>query len=202
MFDRFFDVLDYIFPVYVIERDEIMVIDDRRPTARMVYSLLASLTVIIVAGWAWWSKAVIPDAFALSVFAAILAATLYFCVRGNYRETYVFNRSKDIYIFTRRSIIKKDVTEGAASQFRAAEVIRQVSYDDNGYENFAYRAALLQQPGLLFGTDETLILRENAPIYNSRGAEAKIARAIATFLNITNNQEVESIRPLAGPFGV
>ena len=80
--------------------------------------------------------------------------------------------------------------QGSASQFRAAEVIKQTVHSENS-TSYIYSATLLQEPGLLLGMDETQRLREDPPIYNRYETEERIANAIADFLNITNNYEVD-----------
>jgi hypothetical protein len=196
MFESFYDIIDYLFPIYIIRRDDVLSIEDRRPTVDMLLSAAGAVILI------WLSAQTIYWAFSEeSVFKFLILAIaaagylIYRALTRTFREIYVFDKTKDTYWFTRQSVLKKEVIQGAASQFRAAEVIRQISYDDSGYETYTYRAALLQQPGLLLGTDETQVLRENPPIYNSYMAEAKIAGAISSFLNITNHHEVDTLQP-------
>lgn len=206
MFEQFWDILDYLFPVYIVNRDDVLVIEDRRPTSSMFFSVLLLLAAIVVAIWGWLSATLKLDALSFITMGGILGAALYFCIRGTVREVYVFDRSKDTYIFTRQGVFKKDVIQGSASQFRAAEVLRQISKNDDNYINesllkksnsfwvsYIYRAALLQNPELLLGTDEIQILREQAPIFSSHKVETRTVAAIASFLKITDNGTVDSL---------
>ncbi|MEP6850010.1 MAG: hypothetical protein ABI999_14220 [Acidobacteriota bacterium] len=190
MFDGILVILDYIFPVYIIRREEVLVIEDRRPTRTMFFSIAGLLAIVAFGIWGWFSHRVVLDTFTFTLFGGAVAVALFFCIRGNFRETYIFDKSKDTYFFTRQSVFKKDVIQGSASQFRAVEVIDKVTYTDDD-EVHTFHAALLQQPGLLLGTDETVILRESAPIYNRRQTEERIARVLSSFLDVTNVGQVE-----------
>jgi len=192
MFERFYDIIDYILPVYIIRRDEVLSIEDRRPTTDMLLSGAGAFILIWLAGqttyWAFSEETLFK--FAIPAVAAA-GYLIYRVLTRTFREIYVFDKTKDTYWFTRQSVLRKEVIQGSASQFRAAEVIRKtVSSEDGSY--CTYQAALLQQPGLLLGTDETQILREDVPIYNRQVTEERIASAISRFLNITNNYEVDA----------
>jgi hypothetical protein len=124
------------------------------------------------------------DAIALPFIGVALVAALVFIIRGTFREVYVFDKTRDAYIFTRQSVLKKDVLEGSASQFRAVQLQLRSTED-----NDTYMVTLLMQ-GMLLGQSDTQILRESPPVFNSYDAEARIANAIAKFLAIDRAHDV------------
>ena len=191
MFDRIFDILDYIFPVYIIRRDEVLVIEDRRPNRLMIFAAYILLAVIAFVIWGLFSGGLKVDSFTYAFVGVIAAATLFICARGTLREVYVFDKSKDTYVFTRQTLLKKDVIEGAASQFRAGMVLRQEINSDR-ISDYIYYAALIQNGDLLLGTNEVQKLRQDPPMYNRHQTEIRIVGAITSFLNITNNNTIDA----------
>jgi hypothetical protein len=193
MFERFYDIADFLLPVRIIKRDNVLWIEDRRPTKDMLLSAGGAVILVwLVAQVAYWAlseanmfKFVVPG-------VAVAGYLIYRVLTRTFREIYVFDKTKDTYWFTRQSVLKKEVIQGSASQFRAAEVLKKTVSNDDG-TSYTYHAALLQEPGLLLGTDETQVLREEDPVYNSHRTEARIVAAIASFLNITNNNTVDTL---------
>jgi hypothetical protein len=177
MFEPIYRILDYIFPVYIINRNEVLTIEDRRPTRNMVLSILGVLAVAVLVVWGWLSHTLLLD-------------TLSFIVA--FREFYVFDKPTDTYSFVRQSVFKKDEIKGAASLFRATEVLCEEEYSRYGTVH-RYHAAVLQDPSLLFGADEVQKLRQSRPMYNREQTEANMVAAIASFLNIKNNGTVKTL---------
>lgn len=178
MVEKIWDILNYIFPVYVIDRMEVLIIEDRRPTLLMLLSALAMLAMIVYAISSLPSIRIGEDIWFIVGMGAIILFLGVVVSRGTFREIYVFDKPRDTYTFTRQSVLKKDVLQGSLSQFRAVYVGERRRDDSR-----MYMVALLQQ-GMLLGASETQILRENPPVFNSRFTELRIATAISKFLNI------------------
>src|SRR5215470_9901093 len=108
MFDRFYDILDYLFPVYIIKRDQTLSIEDRRPTA--ITFISGSLSILFLAGAAATIalKGFTSDVGYVLGPAAGFLVSFAFGIKGTFREIYVFDKPSDTYIFTRQSIWKKD----------------------------------------------------------------------------------------------
>ena len=185
MFQRYYDIIDYLFPVYIIRRDDTLSIEDRRPTLATTISglafagfLLGAVATIFFYGFTgevgYWLGP------AAGWFVALL-----FAINGTFREIYVFDKTSDTYIFTRQSVLKKDVLQGSLSQFRAVQVECRTDDDDSNY-----MVALLMQ-GMLLGQPDTQILRENPPAFNSYDVEVRIAGAISSFLNIERQDDID-----------
>jgi len=192
MFEPIYRILDYIFPVYIINRNEVLTIEDRRPTRNMVLSILGVLAVAVMVVWGWLSHTLLLDTLSFIVAGGVLATALYFCLTGTFREFYVFDKPTDTYSFVRQSVFKKDEIKGAASLFRATEVLCEEEYSRYGTVH-RYHAAVLQDPSLLFGADEVQKLRQSRPMYNREQTEANMVAAIASFLNIKNNGTVKTL---------
>ena len=192
MLEPIYRILDFIFPVYIINRDQVLSIEDRRPTRNMFLSIVGLLVVIVFATWGWFSHTLIIDGLTLTLFGAALGAALYFCLRGTFRELYVFDKTTDTYTFIRQSVLRKDIVQGAASLYQSVEVLC-VEEQKDSWTVYHYHAALLQDPSMLFGADEVQKLRESKPMYNCEQTEINIASAISRFLNIRNNGTVETV---------
>lgn len=180
---------NYLFPVKIIRLDDVLIIEDRRPTAALFVSgLVGILTLgfiipatveLISLGFLW----------VVLVFGGMGIFLIGYCLTRTFREIYVFDRAKDTYTFTRQSAFKKDVIEGALSRFRAVQVQRKEVSGESGTQEI-YHVALLEQGGLLFGSSGTQLLREDPPIFNSFEAESRIAGAITSFLSVRRDAEV------------
>jgi len=184
------DMVKYLFGVRIVARDEVLYIEDRRPTFKMFLSIAFAVAVVVIAAWTWFTSGIRFDMFTIGVTVVPFAAAANFCIRGNYKETYIFNKTTDSFIFTRQSVMNKDVLEGSASQFRAVQVELKTGASDDDREY--YMVALLCQ-GPLFGQSETQVLREDPPMLNTRATANRIASAISKFLDIPRQGVVEVI---------
>jgi hypothetical protein len=200
------DMLNYIAGVTIINKDDVLYIEDRRPTQKMGLSLGGFLAVLAIAVWSWLSDGVTLDAFRLTIILIPFVVALYFITTNNFREIYIFNKKTDSFSFTRQSVFRKDVLEGSASQFRAVQVEKRIG-DDRDFGDIvsdgirgtdsrggmeSYMVALMCQ-GLLFGQSDTQILRENPPLLSLRKTEVRIAKAISKFLGIPSEGVVDAL---------
>ena len=182
--EKIWDMINYLVGVCIYDRNDVLVIEDRRPNRNMFLAVLGLLTIIgFVIAYLLnilmdFSIGLKFDALSWAFVLVALAAASYFVISGTFREVYIFDRQNDTYIFTRQSLRHKDVLEGSLSQFRAVQVERRTDDDSE-----TYMVALLMQ-GLLLGQSDTQFLREKRPLFNSRAAESRIAAAISKFLNI------------------
>lgn len=172
------DIINYLFGVSIIDRSDVLVIEDRRPPLSMFYSGLGVVAVAGIAIWGWFGNMLKPDMLSLLMIVAPLAAAAYFGVTGTFRQRYVFDKTRDTWEFTSQSVIREDVLEGSLSQFRAVQLQRR-----ENDESKTYAVALLLQ-GMLLGRSDTQILREKPPVFNSFAAEKRIGTAISRFLSI------------------
>ena len=187
------EMIAYIFPVYISDRDGFLVIDDRRPEWDMV---LAAGGVVVAVLIAIFTAGPIVAAGYYGLLAALvggLAFAVFWLLRGAFRELYVFDRSKNSYVFTRQSVLKKEVIEGDLRQFRAVQVEHTRVDTDNGYED-VYRAVLLLDTSMLFGSSPSQPLRFKPPIFSSYSAELRIASALSKFLGVRLDGEVDVAR--------
>src|SRR6185503_9592680 len=95
------DMINYLFGVRIIVRDEVLYIEDRRPTFAVGASIAAVVVVIAFAAWGWWTRTIVLDWFTGVVPIAPVIVALFFLIKGNYREVYVFNKRTDSFTFTR-----------------------------------------------------------------------------------------------------
>ena len=183
------DMIKYLFGVSIVAGDDVLFIEDRRPTFKMFLSVAFAIAVVLIAAWTGFTSGLKIDAFNVALTVVVFGTAAYFCTRGNYRETYVFNKKTDSFVFTRQSVFKKDELEGSASQFRAVQVeLRGADSRDDRRQY--YMVALLCQ-GPLFGQSDTQILREDPPMLNTRATANRIANAISKFLDIPRQGTVE-----------
>ena len=198
------DMINYLFGVMIVDKDNVLYIEDRRPTQAVGFSIAAVLLVFVIATWTWVTKSLVFDLYTICITAIPTAVALFFLVRNNFREVYMFNKSTDTFTFTRQSILRKDVLEGSASQFRAVQVLKRIGDDrdfgdivsdqitntDSRSGRVTYSVALMNG-GPLFGQSDTQILRESPPLLSLRSTERRIAAAIAKFLNIPSEGVID-----------
>ena len=167
-----------LFQVFITDRDDVLYIEDRRPTPLLLSSGLGAIGFIIFTVYQ-----LIFVGFGAGLWVIVGMGTVGLILAGMamsiiFREIYIFDRPTDTFTFTRQSVFKKDVVEGTLSQFRAVQVEKQHVRNTTNYN-----VVLLQQGPFLSGAD-TYILRENQPLVESLEAESKIATAISEFLKI------------------
>lgn len=177
------NVIDYLFGVYIYDRGDMLVIEDRRPTAGIFISLVGIACIVLFLlvsaalslfglGFDVWTG---TGAFAGLI--ATFTVMFLFSLGGTLREVYTFDKANDTYRFTRRGIFRSDVLEGSASQFCGVRIDQR-----NTDEDSVYMVTLLLG-GMLFGQSEAQPLREDPPIFNSYHREAKIAEAISRVIS-------------------
>lgn len=198
------DMINYLFGVTIVASDESLYIEDRRPAQGLGFSMIALVVVGSIVGWGWLTRNIVFDEFTIALTAVPIAVTLFFLVKNNFREVYIFNKKTDSFSFRRQSVFRNDELEGSASQFRAVQVLKRVGDDrdfsdlvsdqfmktDSRSGRVTYSAALMCQ-GPLFGQSDTQILRESPPLLSLRRTERRIAAAIAKFLNIPSEGVID-----------
>jgi hypothetical protein len=180
VFDRLWQQISerfgFIAPVWIINRTETLTVIDYRPTFLMFLTAtgFVLLTIAFFLLLFWYTT---TDSLALWATGIPAIACAVFLFRGTIRESYYFDKTTDKYAFVRRFIHRKEVIEGALSQFTGAYVKTETNDESKSY------FVVLKQEGMfLTGVDEQP-LREEVPIFNSFGNEARIANAIAQFLS-------------------
>lgn len=176
--DLIWERFGFLAPVWVVKRPETLTIVDYRPTLMMFLS---------VAGFLFFGAAFIflfikfgmIDSFGFWAVALIAAVFFILSFRGTIRETYFFDKTKASYAFVRQFIHRKEVIEGAMSQFTGAYVKTERSDDTDCYY------VILKQEGMFLTGANEQILREELPIFNSFDNESDIANAISEFLSST-----------------
>ena len=167
--------LRIIVPLRIIRGAESLTIYDYRPTLLM-FLTVAGLVVLAVSFVLLYFKidnAIVSGLWTIGIPAAVCAIFLF---RGTIREVYYFDKSRDSYVFVRQFIHRREVIEGALSQFTGAYV-KTVTNDDSK----SYFVVLKQEGMFLTGVSEQN-LREEVPIFNSFEREAGIANAISAIL--------------------
>lgn len=176
LWERISERFGFIAPVWIINRTETLTVIDYRPTLLMFLTAIGFvfLTILFFLLLFGGNGTDSPGLWATGIPAIACAAFLF---SGTIRESYYFDKTTDKYAFVRRFIHRKEVIEGALSQFTSAYVKTETVDDGECYY------VVLKQEGLfLTGVTEQL-LREKLPIFNSFSNEARIANAIARFLS-------------------
>ena len=175
VFDRLWELIAekfaFIVPLRIIRRPESLTILDYRPTLFM-FLTAAGFVVMAVLFVLFLFRFGTASSLALWAMGIPAVACLFLSFRGTIREAYYFDNTKDSYTFVRQFIYRREVIEGAMSQFTSAYVKNEI-YDDNK----SYFVMLKQDGMFLTGVSEQA-LREEVPIFNSFTREARIANAI------------------------
>ena len=179
VFDRLWSMITdrfgFIFPLRIIKRPETLTILDYRPTFSM-FLTVAGLVVLAVSFVLLFFKIDNAIVSGLWVIAIPLLIGVVFLFRGTIREVYYFDRTKDSYVFVRQFIHRREVIEGALSQFTGAYVKTETNDESESY------FVVLKQEGMFLTGANEQNLRDELPIFNSFEREARIANAISGFL--------------------
>jgi len=170
------DRFGFIAPLWIANRPESLTIVDYRPTFTMFITVVGFVALLI--GFVLILFRVDAGvSFALWALGLPAAACVIFLFRGTIRETYYFDRAKDSYAFVRQFIHRKELIEGAMSQFTGAYVKTEENDDSTSY------FVMLKQDGMFMTGATEQALRESVPVFNSFDREARIANAISSFLH-------------------
>lgn len=180
VFDRLWwmigDRFGFINPLWIIRRPETLTIIDYRPTLYMFFTTAGS--VFLLTGFIFFLFKINSgvDSFGLWAMGIFAAVCLVLSFKGTIREVYYFDKTTDSYAFVRQFIHRKELIEGALSQFTGAYVKTQTNDESESY------FVMLRQEGMFLTGVSEQTLRDEAPIFNSFDREARIANAISSFL--------------------
>ena len=169
------DRISVIFPLFIIRQPERLTIMDYRPTLTMFLTAVGVLIlgVSFVLLFFGMDIAILSGLWTIAVPFIVLGFLLF---RGTIREVYCFDKSTDTYTFVRQFIHRKEVIEGALSQFTSAYVKTERQEDSETYY------VILKQEGMFLTGVNEQTLREEVPVFNSFDKEALIANAISGYL--------------------
>ena len=174
--DMFWEKFGLITPLWIIRRPESLTILDYRPTWLM-FLAVAGFVGFAASFVFFFFKIGIVDSFGFWAIGLFAIVCLAFSFRGTIREAYYFDKTTDSYRFVRQFIHRKEVIDGAISQFTGAYVKTQENDESESY------FVMLKQDGMFLTGVTEQTLREVVPIFNSFDNEARIANAISGFLN-------------------
>jgi hypothetical protein len=163
-------------PVWIVSRPETLAITDYRPTYTMFLTGLGLVLLAVSFVFLYFRMdiAIVSGLWTLAVPGLVCVFLLF---RGTLYESYYFDRATDSYAFVRQFIHRREVIEGAMSQFTGAYV---KTVEDE--ESCAYFVMLNQEGMFLTGVTEQT-LREQVPMFNSFARESRIAEAIDSFVS-------------------
>ena len=169
------DRFSVIFPLFIIRQPERLIIQDYRPTLTMFLTAVGVLIlgVSFVLLFFGADIAILSGLWTIAVPFVVLGFLLF---KGTIREVYCFDKSTDTYTFVRQFIHRKEVIEGALSQFKSVYVKTETNEDSETYY------VILKQEGMFLTGVNEQTLREEVPVFNSFDKEALIANAISGYL--------------------
>jgi len=169
------DRISVIFPLFIIRQPERLIIQDYRPTLTMFLTAVGVLIlgVSFVLLFFGADIAILSGLWTIAVPFVVLGFLLF---KGTIREVYCFDKSTDTYTFVRQFIHRKEVIEGALSQFKSVYVKTETNEDSETYY------VILKQEGMFLTGVNEQTLREEVPVFNSFDKEALIANAISGYL--------------------
>ena len=181
VFDRLWGMIKhrfrYIIPLWVIKRPETLTILDYRPTLFMFLTAAGFLGFAVLFALFFVKVDTVVDSFGFWLIGIFALAFLALSFRGTIREVYFFDKTKDSYAIVRQFIHRKEIIEGALSQFTGAYVKTQTNDESETY------FVMLKQEGMFLTGVAEQTLREAVPMFNSIDSEARIANAISSFLS-------------------
>jgi len=169
------DRFSVIFPLFIVRQPERLIIQDYRPTLTMFLTAVGVLIlgVSFVLLFFGADIAILSGLWTIAVPFIVLGFLLF---KGTIREVYCFDKSTDTYTFVRQFIHRKEVIEGALSQFKSVYVKTETNEDSETYY------VILKQEGMFLTGVTEQTLREEVPVFNSFDKEALIANAISGYL--------------------
>lgn len=181
-----------IFPVHIERQDGVLRIKDTRPSDIFLLSIVIAAGSLLISGLIF--RPLVASGIYWPFLLLFLPAPIFIvkALMSPLRATQLFDKSSDAYSFTTRTILRSRTTEGALSEIRGAQVERRVNTnteDNSTIEN--YRAVLLMNQGLLFGSPDVLPLREDSTMGAYYETEAEIASAITGFLKLNMAEVVD-----------
>ncbi len=183
VFDRLWEKIrerfGFLIPLWIIRRPESLTIIDYRPTLLM-FLTAAGFVALTVAFVLLLFQIDTVVSFGLWTIGIPAALCVIFLFRGTIREVYYFDRTTDSYAFVRQFIHRREVIEGALSQFTGAYVKTKENDESESY------FVILKQEGMFLTGVSEQTLREEVPMFNSFDREARIANAISGFLSSQN----------------
>ena len=172
-----FDRLSFIFPLQIIKQPERVTILDYRPTLAMFLTGLGILLVALgfVVLFFGMDVAIMSGLWTIGIPFLV---GLVFLFKGTIRESYCFDKEAGTYALVRQFVHRREVIEGALSQFTGAYVKTETHEDSESY------FVVLKQEGMFLTGVSEQTLREVVPIFNSFDKEARIANAISEYLYV------------------
>jgi len=176
LWEAVWDRCSVIFPLLIIRQPERLTIMDYRPTLTMLLTALGFLLLGVSFVFLFFGMdiAIVSGLWTIAAPLVVLGFLLF---RGTIREVYCFDKTTDSYTFVRQFIHRKDVIEGALSQFTSASVKTERNEDSETYY------VILKQEGMFLTGVSEQALRQEVPIFNSFDKEARIANAISSYLS-------------------
>ena len=162
----------FIIPLWIIKRPESLTIIDYRPTFFMFLTAVGfvGLTVSFVFLLFNVDTAVSFGLWAIGILAAACAILLF---RGTIREVYYFDKTTDSYTFVRQFIHRREVIEGALSQFTGAYVKTEKDDDSESY------FVVLKQEGMFLTGVNEQTLRDELPMPRMSNRPMTITRVVS-----------------------
>lgn len=174
--DQIWDRFSFIFPLRIIQQPERVTILDYRPTLTMFLTAVGFLMVVISFPVMFFGMDIAITSGLWTIGVPFLICGI-FLFRGTIRETYCFDKEAGTYALVRQFIHRREVIEGALSQFTGAYVKTETNEDSETYY------VMLKQEGMFLTGVSEQALREVVPIFNSFDREASIANAITDYLS-------------------
>lgn len=174
-----------IFPVRIQRQHTLLLIKDTRPSDIFLLSIIFAAGSLLLTGLV--GRIFIEGGIYWPFLVLFLPAPIFTvkALMSPLRAVYIFDKSKDAYSFTTRTIMKSEITEGILSEVRGAQVERRVNTNpEDNTTTEKYRAVLLLKQGLLFGTPDVQPLREDSAMGAYYETENQIASEIAGFLEL------------------
>ena len=174
-----------IFPVRIQRQTSVLLIRDTRPSDIFLLSVVFAAGSLLIT--AVVARPLIEGGIYWPFLIVFLPAPIFIvkALMSPLRAEHVFDKSKDSYSFTTRTILKSQSTEGILSEVRGAQVERRVNTNpEDNTTTEKYRAVLLLKQGLLFGSPDIQPLREDSAIGAYYETENEIASSITSFLEL------------------
>lgn len=176
LWEQVWDRFAFLFPLLIVTQPERVTIIDYRPTMTMFLTAVGALLLALSFPVLFFGLdiEIVSGLWAIGIPFLMFAIFLF---KGTIREVYCFDKSIDTYSLERRFIHRKEVIEGALSQFTDAYVKTETNDDSESY------FVVLKQEGMFLTGIGEQKLREEVPLFNSFEREASIANAISSYLS-------------------
>lgn len=176
------------FPVYIAERKDYLIIEDRRLKGSMFFPALAVMAILAPVSFAFTSLIDSTLVF-LGLIAAAFAVVFFLLIgiSSYLKRTVVFYKEKDLFEIIEPGIFKTHKETGSISDIKEIKITVNHSTNSDGDDSYTSTSNLIPKKMIL--DDLRILSLERKTMLNNYETTTRIAYSAAEFLDIPHSEE-------------